>query len=350
MSDSGQPVGRGVVLHRSLAINLFHHAGDGAAGAQLDPTGNVVRTLNLNGGTMDVLASTDNFFDGAKFNTIPLNGDGLKGAPALTLNVGKDITVTMANSFTDQSGNGPASLAKTGEGTLILTGNNTYTGDTIVKAGTLKLSGNGSLSSSPSKIVIGSDSSATLDVRDVGGFRVLTGQTFGGNSTIYGSMTFENGSILAPGNSIGTVIVTGEVGDSVSLTLADGCILDFDFGKPGSESLPGNSDRVVVNGALILPEDGRITLNLSDNANADGWGSIGNGTYMLFLYDSLDSVRDDLNTVFFVDSTPFCSADYTFFSRDGAIYLNIEGGTLVPEPASLAILMLGGLALLRRRQ
>jgi autotransporter-associated beta strand protein len=113
----------------------------------------------------------------------------------------------------NMTGNG--ALHKWGAGTLDLSGSHDYAGETIVAGGTLKV--NGSIASA---------------------VRVEGGSTLGGNGTI-GSVTLNNGT-LAPGNSIGTLNVSG----------------DIDFSGGGMYAVEvdatGNGDRVVASGTAFL--------------------------------------------------------------------------------------------------
>src|SRR4029077_5674826 len=80
------------------------------------------------------------------------------------------------------------SLFKAGTGTLLLSSFSSYTGPTLVNAGTLKLDTSGSISSSGGIIVGGS---ATFDVSSVAGFSLNAGQLLGGSGTVVGNV---NGS------------------------------------------------------------------------------------------------------------------------------------------------------------
>lgn len=140
---------------------------------------------------------------------------------------------------------GLGGITKVGSGTLTLAGANTATGVFTAAGGTLLVTGSVN-----------------------GSANAQAGATLAGNGSIAGPVSVANGATLAPGaNGVGT-ITTG------NLTLAPNAILAFDLGAPG---VPGASDRIQVNGDLVL--DG--TLNATDA------GGFGIGVYRLIDYTGM---------------------------------------------------------------
>ncbi len=186
------------------AINIALNSG-GVFGAQADWTSTV--PMILAGGVFDCAN-----LDGTPYN-ITLSG-ALSGAGA---------------------------LRKFGAGTLTLEAANTYTGDTIIHAGTLALGPNGSIATSP-QIIVGPG--ATLDVSAVsGGFVHSASRVLGGFGTVVGNVTMASGSILNPGSNViaGTLTITG------SLTQNGGAINHFDL---STDPLGAANDLVVIGGDL----------------------------------------------------------------------------------------------------
>lgn len=226
---------------------------------------------------------------------------------------GTGMTATIASVLTGTGG-----VTKSDLGTLVLSGENTYTGDTTIAAGTLQLgeggasgsivgnvvnegtlafnrsdantfggaiSGTGALvQKGTGTTVLGNDNtytgtttvqSGTLLVNGnqsaaTGATNVMSGGTLGGTGTLGGDVTVADGGTLSPGASPGTLTVNG------NLTLAPNAMVDYQLGQAGT--VGGNlNDLTVVHGNLTL--DG--TLNLSTTPG----GSFGAGVYRLFSYD-----------------------------------------------------------------
>ena len=199
--------GAGTTLHFGSATDTGTIQLNGRAGSIITTGG----AISVDGGTLQQGTVNGNFFissalggltvgSGATAAALDLNGlpttaTNLTGTSSgVILNNGAAATLTVDNTAnttfagTIQNGTGVTALAKTGVGTLSLSGTNIYTGATTVNAGTLSV--NGSIASS------------SLTTVNAGG-------TLGGNG-IVGNTTI-NGGTLAPGNSIGLLTVQGNL-------------------------------------------------------------------------------------------------------------------------------------------
>jgi outer membrane autotransporter protein len=148
-----------------------------AAGASLSPLGALV----VNGGIFDL--------NGNNVSVGLLQGTGgtiSLGANRLTVN--EAASTTLVSVLTGSGG-----LSMEGPGTLNLAAVNTYTGPTTVSNGRLAVNG-----------------SITSDVT------VGPGGTLGGIGTIFGSVTHRG--MLAPGNSIGTLNIAGNLDQAAGST------------------------------------------------------------------------------------------------------------------------------------
>ncbi|SUC82770.1 Extracellular serine protease precursor [Pannonibacter phragmitetus] len=188
-------------------------------------------TLRLDGARLDV--TSDTVID----NTIEIEDDGPN-----TINTGTGILVQISSQVSSGGG-----LVKTGAGTLIMSGTNTYTGSTTVSGGTLQVEG-------------------SLGYTAVS---VASGGTLGGSGSIAGAVSVLNGGSLNPGSSPGTLTVD-------SLVLQNSSLLNFELDTPGVVG-SGVNDLVSVTNGLTL--DG--ILNIITGSN------FGTGSYRLFDYGTL---------------------------------------------------------------
>jgi len=143
-------------------------------------------------------------------------------------------------------------LTKTGAGTLFLNGVNTYTGDTDVQTGTLRVGDTaGSTASVASKV------------------KVAAGATIGGHGTFLGGLELAPGAIVSPGASIGQMTVNGDTDFSNT-------IMEFEV------AANGDADKVkVVGGSATVTG---ATLNILDGGGTGTWAA--NTTYTLIDADN----------------------------------------------------------------
>ncbi len=148
-------------------------------------------TFNFNGGILKARTNSTGFFQGRPSGpTIPLNAIVQAGGAIIDSSSNsisfREPLVTDPN----LAGAPDGGLTKLGTGTLTLTTNNTYVGNTAVGAGTLLVDG----IQGPSLVIV--SNSATL----------------GGNGFIGSNVTVNAGGTLAPGdNAVGVLTVAGNV-------------------------------------------------------------------------------------------------------------------------------------------
>jgi autotransporter-associated beta strand protein/T5SS/PEP-CTERM-associated repeat protein len=189
----GTPSARGVLVTSSLARDL----GSG--------------TVNFNGGILRAGAPSSNFISGFSAGSLVVNSGGLY----LDTN-GFDVTVTDGMS-------GSGGLTKIGNGTLVLNGDNTLTGNSEVSAGTLEVG-----DSSTTNAVLGGN--LTVDAAAA----VLGYGTIGGN-------LINNGTVVPGGTrgNIGTLSVGGNYTQASTATLS-------------IEVSPMSASQLKVNGSATL--------------------------------------------------------------------------------------------------
>jgi len=261
-------------------------------------------SLIINSGSLDIGGTNPTlaYFagtGGSVFNNGSANG-------ILTIGGGDASGGNFAGAIAD--GTHKVNVTKTGAGTMTLSGANTYTGNTLVAAGTLALGNGASSNNLANSPLISISSGATLDVSGLngGGMTVGNGQTLGGGGSVIGNLTGGSGSVLNPGGTFANQILSL----SGSLTLSAGSNLTYVLGTPGASlSSLGNGALFTVQNTLTLPSaPGSLTLTLIDNANANGLGSLGNGYYELFTYGTLVG---NPTTAF----APATGKTYSFFTQ-----------------------------------
>jgi autotransporter-associated beta strand protein len=252
---------------------------EGTGTLTLNGNCNIRGTFRVSAGTVKMGGSTRFGNSGPVIPDLQVNGtfdvngfnnevDALYGAGSVinagtsTLLICSNTTIPTANGghvvSPDFTGviSGGTTLAKAGPvRTQTLSGTNTYTGDTLILAGTLKLGATGSISNTPN---INVSSGATFDVSTVaGGYVLEAAQRLKGNGTVLGNVT-ANGTI-SPGDSIGTLTFNND------LTLAGDLLVEV------NNSVSPSNDVISVAGTLTNAGVGTVTVtNIGAMALAAG--------------------------------------------------------------------------------
>jgi fibronectin-binding autotransporter adhesin len=185
--------------------------------------------------------------------TITSPGTGYTSAPTVTLFGGGYVTAATLGTATIAA-NISGGLIKLDTGTLTLTGANTYTNLTKVRAGTLAL-GSGYTSATAGYVVT---NGAILDVSAFGPFTLSANQSLSGGGTINGSIATSAGVNIYPGgtNKVGTLTFNND------LDLSGGGTCYFDITNNASSG----DDEITVGGTLTI-NGGVLYVNALSGAN-----------------------------------------------------------------------------------
>ncbi len=323
---------------------VFNRSNDLTFAGAISGTGSLIKS-----GTATLILTGSNTFTGVTTvgsGTLQIGNSGTTGS--LTGNVINSgaLVFKRSDSLTYSGAvSGTGSLTQSGTGTLILTGSNSYAGNTRIQSGTLQvgsggtsgtlgsgavlnsgalafnrsdsltvnnvISGSGSLTQSGSGTTILTATNTYTGATDVkaGTLRVngaLTsstlvtihnGGTLAGSGTIAGAVNVLSGGGISAGNSPGTLTLG-------SLTLNSGAVSTFELGT--------SSDLIAVTGNLTI---GGV-LNLSNS------GGFSNTSYTLFTYGgALTNNYFELNLV----PTGWNRANFVVdLSTAGAVKLTVD--------------------------
>ncbi|MFD0896037.1 autotransporter-associated beta strand repeat-containing protein [Luteolibacter ambystomatis] len=224
-------------------------------------TGVTTRAVLMNGGTMNHTSTAANATYGGNITLAAATTISQSGATG---------SLTLTGTI-----DGTGSLTKAGPGTLHLNGANTFTGATILSAGTLQL-GTSPLASADLTITGGTlfDNLATGVPQGISG-TLTAGRTGTAATDITGSVTLASGANLEIGpsarNAGGAVECT--VGIGKSLQLNGGGKTYFDLGSSGADL----SDKINIGENLVLNGVTDVHVSVVD-------GELAAGSYILASY------------------------------------------------------------------
>jgi fibronectin-binding autotransporter adhesin len=226
------------------------------------------RQFSLDPGTTFIESSGTGAVVFANTGNVTLNGTNAAHTLALGgTNTGNN---TMGGTIADD-GTGQTILAKNDSGTWVLTGNNTYTGNTVVNDGTLVVGNGGTSGNAGAGNVIVFNPSSTLAINRT--------DTFNFSGTLSGPGALEQrGSgttqLTAVGNSIGATRITN------GTLQVDGALTTSTLAMSNTSALTVNGTVQGPNGtAVVVSGDGgnsTVTLNSGKTLRANG--DLGDGS------------------------------------------------------------------------
>jgi len=304
--------------------------GDGINLTQnLNPRGNTNPNAERTVGTRETGVS-------AEFSGNVRMGENSGEFERLEISTASGSTATFSGNINDPNGTatgGSADIEKTGTGTAIFSGANTYTGTTTVSSGTLLING---------------DQSAST-----GAVTVAGGATLGGGGTVGGATTISG--THAPGNSPGVQTFADD------LSYASGSSVEWELVGNTTSNAPLAYDQIEVGGDLDFAGATDLVLAFDTGSSSVDWTNgfwDSDQSWLLFDVDGTTTNFGNLSLAqenwedslsqFFNNERP---QGGFFLSQTGDDILLEYSPTAIPEPSAVGILgvLLGFLALRVRR-
>ena len=215
-------------------------------------------TFNFNGGTLVAKSgAAPGFFQGSIVTPVTPIQTYVQSGGAIIDDGGNAITIAEPLQHDPTLDDLDGGLTKLNSGTLTLTASSTYNGDTVVTAGTLALSGAGSLGNSANIIVA---AGATFDASAISVLTLSPGQTLTGSGLVNGDVVVGSGAMLAPGGSLSTLRFNN------NLTFNDGSAAVVELSKsPATNDAAEVAGNLTYGGILILTNISAVSLSAGDS-------------------------------------------------------------------------------------
>jgi len=280
-TNAGTTVGDGAALQLQGGITVTGEALTlGGVGVNLDGALRNISGTNTYAGVITLSAiSTNRVFIFSDAGLLTLNTGTITGSGISSLRIGGNGNMAISSVI----GIGTGGLTKGGTGTLTLSGSNTYSGGSVLNAGTTIIGNANALGSNTNTL----SNNATLDLA---GFSITQGSlagsgvvtngtagnatlTLGGNNnstTFSGSLLAGTGTISLVKNGAGTLTLTASNSYSGGTTVSAGTVA-----FTGGSSLGSGGVSLSSGSSLIYGGSGAATLNNNITVGS-GTGIIGN--------------------------------------------------------------------------
>jgi fibronectin-binding autotransporter adhesin len=253
---------------------------------------NSAATLTLSGGTTTFDNGLDNAvmpsgatavmnFDGGELRPGGSRTNFLQGLTAANLTTNGAVfnpngySITVAQVLQNAAGQA-GQLTVNGTGTLTLSANNTYTGDTTISAGTLQIAENSNLGATSAAVII--SNGGTLRVTSAG--TISNAITIGagngslsnasGGTLVFAGTATKDGTVLYSRAGSGTNVFTGVI---------QGASANSDFVVDGGTTVFSNV--MTYNGPTIITNGGTLVLAVDDAMPSGSDLILGGGTFLV---------------------------------------------------------------------
>lgn len=354
----------------------------GAAGAVTKSGGGtlILAGTNTYSGGTTVSNGTLSFANGSlgSSGAITMNGGTLQWNGSNTQDVSARITmVNSMNAIFDTNGNSvnlgssigsstSGALVKNGSGTLTLANSSSYSGGTTISAGTLSVTGSGSLGNTSGAVSVGASGILSLgtgvtlgNAISVAGTLTGTGTAavsgiLSGSGSLGGTLAIASGGSVAPGNSPGSLTV--DTGGSLTFNTGStytwdlGSLVDNSNGTAGLHfdviTLSGTA-QLFTNSVFLVPSF--LASNTAPNQGDSFWNSAHTWTVVA------GTASSTITGTFQVGNSGWSNGTFsTSFANNDLALTWSPSASAIPEPSTYAALLggaaLAGAAWHRRRQ